>query len=98
MYGENPDYDYVFKSLPAFFLYFISSNLIVIIALNILISIVTDRYEDVMTHIKAFDNRKLADLMESNEKMFFKNTEHSKRNDQKYLFVILDMSQIADEG
>ena len=47
MFGENPTYGDIKDSPPAIFLYFIATNFQVIICLNILISIVTDNYDNI---------------------------------------------------
>ena len=84
MYGENPEYDNVMISFARVTIYFISSNLIVIICLNILISIVTDKYEDVMYRLKAIDFKMQAEMLQTAEKVNF----WTSKNYPTYFFVI----------
>jgi len=46
MFGENTDWVNI-DSFPKFFMYIVATNIVNIICLNILISIVTDNYENV---------------------------------------------------
>lgn len=84
MFGENTDWANI-DSFPKFLMYIVATNIINIICLNILISIVTDNYENVQQKIKAIDRKQQAQLLEDNEKIML-----NKKNSgyPKYLFVI----------
>jgi len=56
MFGENRDWDDIKKSPPKILLYLMSTNFVIIVCLNIVISIVTDSYEEVRTKIKSYDS------------------------------------------
>lgn len=90
MFGVNPVYEEVSGSWPTLFLYFFSSNFIVIICLNILISIVTEKYDEVMVNINAIDLKEQASLLESNEKIFF----YDESDVQSYFFVIINAKEL----
>lgn len=68
-------------------LYFIFTNLINIIILNILISIVTDNYDNVNQRILAIDYTKKAAMMYEYE-VLFRQCCKKKKDIPKYLFLI----------
>jgi len=57
IFGENRDWDDIKTSMPKIGLYLLSTNFVIIICLNIVISIVTDSYEEVRTKAKTYDSR-----------------------------------------
>ena len=70
LFGENPDKN---DSTGQWVMYIVSSNLVVIVGLNLLISIVSDNYEKVQTRIKAIDyKQRVAMLIEFEKIMFWK--------------------------
>ena len=54
-FGENADWDDIKSSYPKILLYLLSTNFIIIICMNILISIVTENYDNVQAKIRAYD-------------------------------------------
>jgi len=56
MFGENRDWDDIKSSAPKILLYLLSTNFVIIVCLNIVISIVTDSYEEVRTKIQSYDS------------------------------------------
>ena len=55
MFGENTDADELEINFSKTFFYVIATNVIVVISLNILISIVTDNYDNVLMRMNAID-------------------------------------------
>jgi len=56
IFGENRDWDSIKSSTPKILLYLLSTNFVIIVCLNIVISIVTDSYEEVRTKVKTYDS------------------------------------------
>lgn len=56
IFGENRDWDSIKSSTPKILLYLMSTNFVIIVCLNIVISIVTDSYEEVRTKVKTYDS------------------------------------------
>jgi len=89
MFGENPSYKDIQGSVPALVMYTIATNIINIICLNILISIVSANYSDILLLARSNDAKKKAKLLLDNEKMlqyFYPNLENE--GTSKYLFHI----------
>lgn len=55
MFGENTDAGELETHFSKLFFYLIATNVIVVISLNILISIVTDNYDNVLMRMNAID-------------------------------------------
>lgn len=92
MFGENTEWVNI-DSFPKFFMYIVATNIVNIICLNILISIVTDNYENVQQKIKAIDRKQQAQLLEDNEKIM----NNKDAGYPKYLFVISYESGVDDK-
>jgi len=57
MFGENREWDDIKQSIPKLLLYLLSTNFVIIVCLNIVISIVTDNYEEVRSKILSYDSK-----------------------------------------
>lgn len=88
MFGENPETNDLveqnsFKFAAIF--YFIHSNMINVISLNILISIVTDNYDNVQSRMNAIDLKAKAAILLQHESVMIWNR---KITDMQYLFLM----------
>lgn len=103
MFGNNPamkelidENDNTVKTRLIFYL--IGSNVIVVIALNILISIVTDNYDNVQTRMNAIDQKEKASILLANEYLMIWNRDIK---DKQYLFIVrykgTDLDNLEDE-
>jgi len=54
-FGENAEWDDIKGSYPKILLYCLSTNFIIIICMNILISIVTENYDNIQAKMSAYD-------------------------------------------
>ena len=89
MFGENPSFNDIKGSVPALVMYTIATNIINIICLNILISIVSANYSDIIALVKSYDAKKKAKLLLDNEKIIkFFNPSLVDKGTPKYLFHI----------
>lgn len=86
MFGENAEAEDIWKdNWVILVLYLAGTNLIVVVCLNILISIVQDKYDSVQLKMKATNFKHKAKILLANEKfMYWKRNMGAK----KYLFLM----------
>ena len=88
MFGENPDTSDIVEGNSIkfeFWFYLIHTNTINVICLNILISIVTDNYDNVQSRMNAIDYKQKAAILLQHEQVMYWNREVY---DPQYLFLM----------
>merc|ERR1712083_812678 len=91
-------------SMTAFFIFLIYTILITLVLMNLVIAILSDKYEEVMAHKLFFVGRARLDKSLSYEKMliafskFFNETTDSEEAKWHYLFVSKALTLDEDEG